>query len=73
MKPRIEISKITAEVKAQGNGAHVTVPKYWIGKTVVVIPADSMETSEKQENKFVSKVAKEVGENLTKGKTRGKK
>ncbi len=37
-KGKREISKLTAEVKKHGNGAHVIVPKEWIGVEVEVIP-----------------------------------
>jgi putative transposon-encoded protein len=37
-KTKRTVSKVEAEVKPIGNTAHVTVPKEWIGKTVVVTP-----------------------------------
>ena len=37
-KGKREISKLTAEVKTHGNGAHVIVPKDWIGMEVEIIP-----------------------------------
>lgn len=31
---RLDISNVIAVVKPQGNGAHINLPKSWIGKTV---------------------------------------
>ncbi|MFZ0895984.1 MAG: DUF2080 family transposase-associated protein [Candidatus Nitrosopolaris sp.] len=65
----VEISRITTDVKKYGNSAHVILPKSWIGIEVVITPAERME----HEDKFIDKVAKEVGDNLTKSRPKSRK
>jgi hypothetical protein len=65
-KGKRHISSVTTEVKKHGNGAHVIVPKEWIGIEVDVIPRrqpteeppppiKSKEDLENDYNKFRSK------------------
>jgi putative transposon-encoded protein len=37
-KTKRTVTRVEAEVKPVGNTGHVTVPKEWIGKIVVVTP-----------------------------------
>jgi putative transposon-encoded protein len=46
-----DINAITGFVRKQGNGAHVTVPKDWIGLEVIVRPL--IKEQEEQFNKEI--------------------
>jgi putative transposon-encoded protein len=46
-----DINSITGFVRKQGNGAHVTVPKDWIGLEVIVRPL--IKEQEEQFNKEI--------------------
>jgi hypothetical protein len=41
---------MTGTVTKQGNGAHIMVPKEWIGKQVKVIPVGNIEQTSDIEN-----------------------
>jgi putative transposon-encoded protein len=43
MKTERIISYVKGTVRAQGNGAHVMVPKEWIGQDVHVIPLKTLD------------------------------
>jgi putative transposon-encoded protein len=61
-KGRKVISKYITEVKRHGNGAHVTVPKEWIGIEVEVIPV----TVAKEESPPPIKTKEELKNELSK-------
>jgi DNA-binding transcriptional regulator PaaX len=64
-------------VTRSGHGGHVIVPENWIGKTVRVVPIDNVsnvadQANTKQGRKYLDKVSKEVGENLSKTRSKSK-